>query len=152
MWADDLCVIATSALHYCASLTKLPKDPRSILEACARYYHHSLVSSLSRREVDDYLASSNLALDSLTRRDLMKTLRFIRRMEKKSGLTDPTEWRYRDDNRGKPWSSDEDLDVRKLFLNGMSIKNIAEAHKRTELSIQAHLERAGLISNTDNAE
>jgi len=145
MWADDLCVIAAGALHYCANITRLPKEPKTILEACARHHHHSSISALSRREVDDYLASSNLALDSLARRSLMKTLRYIKKMTKQSNDNTSSEWRNRDDNRGKAWSSDEDLDARTSYANGMSIEEIAAAHKRTALSIQAHLERTGLI-------
>ena len=100
---------------------------------------------MSKREIDDYLADSNIVLDYHQRRSLFRTWRNIRRIARDKQSANPGEWRTRDNNKGKAWSDDEDADIRASFTSGTSIEAIAAAHKRSVISVRYRLQKHGFI-------
>ena len=48
-------------------------------------------------------------------------------------------------NAGKPWSEQEDLELLEKFDEGVSLAELAAAHDRTLMGIQARLERHGRL-------
>ena len=144
MWSEDQCAIAAGAKYIYSNQLGHPEKPMAILEACAKHYNYSEIGTLTRREIDDFLALSHLALNAMERRKLSKAMRALHKKNKANESDDPTEWRRRESNRNHTWSSDEDEDVRNSYTNGMSLKDIAKAHKRSELSVQFCLQRLGL--------
>lgn len=52
-------------------------------------------------------------------------------------------------NRGKPWDSKQEDELTEMFKDGLSIKEIANAMKRSVGGIRARLIKLGLISDTD---
>jgi hypothetical protein len=53
-------------------------------------------------------------------------------------------------NAGKPWSENEDAELLKAFDRGVTIPNLAQAHGRTPVGIQARLEKHGRVPPQDN--
>lgn len=54
-----------------------------------------------------------------------------------------------DSNRGKPWDSKQEEELIEMFKDGLSIKEIANAMKRSVGGIRARLIKLGLINDTD---
>ena len=48
-------------------------------------------------------------------------------------------------NFGKPWSDNEDGDLRNEFADGLTLAEIAAKHARTLSSVRLRLEKHGLI-------
>lgn len=54
------------------------------------------------------------------------------------------------ENKGKPWSEDEDDKLKDAFLEGSSIEKLAKIHLRTEGSIRSRLEKHRFIDRFGN--
>ena len=48
-------------------------------------------------------------------------------------------------NAGRPWSQDEDLRLGKAYDSGRSIEELADAHQRSRIAIEARLAKLGRI-------
>lgn len=53
------------------------------------------------------------------------------------------------ENAGKPWSTEDESQLKELFRNGTSKKEICRVLKRTEEAVAARLVHMGLIDNRD---
>ena len=49
-------------------------------------------------------------------------------------------------NAGKPWSEEEDARLSRAFDSGRPVEQLAEAHQRSRLAIEARLVKLGKIS------
>ena len=49
------------------------------------------------------------------------------------------------EDAGKPWGNEEDRDLRVSFDTGMTIRQIADRHKRTAGAVQSRLEKLGKL-------
>ena len=149
MWSAQHCLIVTALRRY--SDTVQPTQdasaltPEAILKSCAAHYQYSSISTLRRREVEDYLAEASIPLDSSARSELRRFLKESRRAERPSGDTDGTAWRHRESNQGRIWSRDEDDDVRRLFAAGFGVSQIAKEHKRSPIAVRFCMQRLGLL-------
>ena len=53
------------------------------------------------------------------------------------------------ENVGKPWSTEDESQLKELFENGTPKKEICKILKRTETAVAARLVHMGLIDNRD---
>jgi len=149
IWTDNQCAILALArssivLPSPAQITRT--NPKEILDCCAKRLGRASITSLRRREIDDFLALSRIVLDSAQRRALFRTWRDIRRLAKEKYIDDPSEWRMQQSDRGEAWSDEEDAELKRSYSDGLSIKLIAANHKRSEGAIRSRLKKYGLLS------
>jgi hypothetical protein len=116
-----------------------------MLKHCAVALGRTSIALLTRREIDDFLASSRIVLDATQRRTLFRTWRDIRRLAREEYMGNPGEWRMQQSNQGSPWSDDEDAQLKQSYAAGLSISRIAANHKRSEGAIRSRLEKHGLL-------
>jgi len=152
MWTDNQCAMLSLARHFlvppsCAQMTTV--DPEEILDSCATRLGCASAVSLSRREIDDFLASSHVVLNAVQRRTLFRTWRYKRRLAKEKRTGNPHEWQTCQSNRGEAWSDEEDTYLKQSHTAGLSIKRIAANHKRSEGAIRSRLKKHGLLSEED---
>ena len=57
--------------------------------------------------------------------------------------------RKRHPNTGKPWSSDADQELRKVFESGNTIEDLSIYFQRTENGVRARLVKLGLLDATE---
>ena len=57
--------------------------------------------------------------------------------------------RKRHPNTGKPWSSDADDELRKLFESGNTIEDLSIYFQRTQNGVRARLVKLGLLEATE---
>lgn len=149
MWLNNQCAIISIIRKFSPESTSpshpIDHEPKTILAACSGALKRTGIASLSRHEIDDYLASSNTVLNASERRALLRTLRDIRRVNRERRKGTGTEWRNRSSNQGSAWSTDEDEDIKQSVANGQSIEQIAAKHKRSEIAVQYRMERFGYI-------
>jgi len=149
IWTDNQCAIlalARSSLVLPSHAQITSTNTKEILDRCATRLGRASITSLRRREIDDFLALSRIVLDAAQRRSLFRMWRDIRRLAKEKHSVDPREWRTRQSNQGKAWSDDEDADLKQSQAAGLSIQQIAENHKRSDVAIRYRLQKYGLLS------
>ena len=155
LWAENQCAIVALAMHFLAIPTPAQTattDPKEILERCAAMLGRASITSLRRREIDDFLASSHIALDTAQRRMLFRTWRDTRRLARERYMGDPSEWRAQQSNRGNPWSDEEDAELKRSYAAGSSVERIAASHKRSVGAIRSRFEKHGLLSDEDKKQ
>ena len=149
MWAENQCAIFALAMRFLVPsfpAQTATTDPKEILDSCTTSLGRASIASLRRREIDDFLASSHIVLDAVRRRTLFRAWRDIRRLQKERPINDPREWPTR---RGEPWLDDEDAELKQSYSAGLSVKQIAANHKRSEGAIRSRLKKYGLLSEED---
>ena len=147
-WLENQCAIVALATGIIRTATPpriSERDPKSILSACANHLKCPGITALSRREIDDFLASSNTVLNAEERRALLRTWRDIRRVNRERIKGTGIEWKSRPSNQGKAWSIDEDEDIQRSYKEGQSIGQISTSHKRSEIAVRYRLEKYGLV-------
>jgi hypothetical protein len=107
---------------------------------------------LRRREIDDFLASQRIVLNSSQRRTLFRTWREARRLAREKHTSDPREWQTPQDNRGSAWSDDEDAELKQAFAAGLSIERIAANHGRSKGAIRSRLKKHGLLFDDNGSQ
>jgi hypothetical protein len=149
IWIDNQCAIFiiakrsfVSPIHEQLTTT----NPMEILESCAKKIGRKNITLLKRREIDDFLALSQIVLDSAHRRLLFRKWREMRRLAKEKYHDNSREWSIEYSNSGQPWSNDEDAELKQSFSEGISIDQIAQNHRRSEGAILSRLKKHGLIS------
>jgi len=149
MWLNNQCaliaIVKKFAPQSAFSSPPIDHDPKTILAACSGSLKRNGIAAVSRRDIDDYLASSNTVLNASERRALLKTLRDIRRVNRERRKGTGTEWRNRSSNHGNAWSTDEDEDIKRAVADGQSIKQVASNHKRSEIAVRYRMERFGFV-------
>lgn len=159
MWVDDHCVLAVLArrLHDASHPQgSQESNPEEMLNECARWVGSPSIQALHRRDVDNYLAHEQIALDFEQRRVLFRMWRNARRASRQErrqeqrGQARP--WKIREANHGAVWSDDEDAELTAWFRSGVSIESIAAHHKRSSLAIECRLRKLGLTYPPDLEE
>lgn len=155
IWADNQCAIL--ALVTCSLVISSPVQTaiagaEEILRRCAVALGRTSIILLSRREIDDFLASSRIVLDATQRRTLFRTWRDIRRLAREEHMGDSSMWRSQKNNRGNPWSDEEDAELKRSHAAGLSISRIAANHKRSEGAIRSRIEKHGLLLDDNGSQ
>jgi hypothetical protein len=148
MWIDDYCILDILVRRFCEASCfqeAIGNDPEQILNGCAKWVRSSSIEALHRRDIDNYLAYSQIALDFTQRRALLRMWRNARRISRKEYGTHPNHWRTRETNRGALWSNEEDAELTAWFRSGVSIESIAAHHKRSLPAIECRLRKLGLM-------
>jgi hypothetical protein len=152
-WVDNQCAVVALATRFLAiPTTPAPTtatDPKDMLARCAAMLGRASITSLRRREIDDFLASSRIVLDAAHRRVLFRTWRDARRLARERCASDPAQWRVEQSNRGNPWSNEEDAELKRSFAEGLPIERIAAHHRRSVGAIRSRLEKHGLLLDED---
>ena len=152
IWAGNRCAIVGLAMRSPAISSPVQTaiaGAEETLRRCAVALGRASITLLTRREIDDFLASARVVLDTTQRRTLFRTWRDIRRSARKGYLSNPGEWRMQQSNQGGPWSDDEDAQLKQSYAAGLSTSRIAANHKRSEGAIRSRLEKHGLLPDEE---
>ncbi len=155
IWADNECAIlalATRSLVISSPVQTAVTAAEEILRRCAVALGRTNLTLLTRREIDDFLASACIVLDATQRRTLFRTWRDIRRLAREEHIGDSNKWRSQKDNRGSPWSDEEDDELKRSHAAGLSISRIAANHKRSEGAIRSRLEKHDLLLDDNGSQ